>query len=513
MTPSKALFYFCISFVIGIALQSMVNIPQISVWGFLIMAVVCIAASFFKKEAAIVGFCLLALALGIMRFQISEFAIANDALGKLNDRPEKITLVGQVIGEPDVRDTSQKLKVRVDGTGSIVLITVQRYPEYHYLDTIKITGKLKTPGMFEDFNYQNYLAVSGIYSVMDFPVAELISAKHHRNIFSDTYEKILFVKGKLMESVDMNFSPPHSDMVKGIVFGNDKNMPEYVKEKFNITGLSHITAVSGSNIIILISTLMIFLLWLGFWRGQAFYLAVGLIWFYIILIGFPISGIRAAIMGSIALLAGKVGRQNATARVLTVAGSMMLLQNPLLLFYDISFQLSFLASLGIIHLKPLIDTFFIMTIKKVSITLKNIMRKNVGEPTKESIFSGNYILDIMSVTFAAQIFTLPIIVYNFGRISWVAPLTNILVLPVIPWLTVAGLLVSIIGIFSNILGFIFSMPCLFLLMYVVEILDIFSGPWAAPSLQGVSWIWVAGYYALLAPFIWRIKKFQKPRYL
>src|SRR3989344_9509310 len=118
MTPSKALFYFCISFVIGIALQSMVNIPQISVWGFLIMAVVCIAASFFKKEAAIVGFCLLALALGIMRFQISEFAIANDALGKLNDRPEKITLVGQVIGEPDVRDTSQKLKFRVDGTGS-----------------------------------------------------------------------------------------------------------------------------------------------------------------------------------------------------------------------------------------------------------------------------------------------------------------------------------------------------------------------------------------------------------
>ena len=83
-----------------------------------------------------------------------------------------------------------------------------------------------------------------------------------------------------------------------------------LKSKFNATGLSHLTAVSGSNIVIIISILMSLLMVLRFWRGQAFYFSVIFIWLYIILIGFPVSGIRAAIMGSVALLAQKIGRQN-----------------------------------------------------------------------------------------------------------------------------------------------------------------------------------------------------------
>ena len=93
---------------------------------------------------------------------------------------------------------------------------------------------------------------------------------------------------------------------------------------------------------------------MGFWRGQAFYLAVAFIAVYIALIGFPASGVRAAIMGCIALLAQKLGRQNTTSRILVLAGALMLLQNPPLLYYDIGFQLSFLASLGIIHIKPMV---------------------------------------------------------------------------------------------------------------------------------------------------------------
>ena len=501
MTPSKILFCLCISFIVGIFLESLIKIPQIFLWGFLLCAVFLIAISFFsKKEIAIISFCLLFLVLGITRVQISEFSIENNKLAKLNDAPNKITLIGQIIAEPDARDTSQKLKVKIGE--SIILVTAQRYPEYYYLDTIKITGKLKTPPVFEDFNYKNYLMKDGIYSVMDYPIAELVYYQNGRssvfvvnNIFTFFYEKILFVKGKLMESISMNFSPPQDSILLGVVYGNDKTMPKDVKNEFNATGLSHLTAVSGSNIVILINILMVFLLALGFWRGQAFYFAVALIWFYILLIGFPISGVRAAIMGCIALLATKFGRQNASSRVLVLTASLMILQNPLLLFYDISFQLSFLASMGIIHIKPIIDNYLQFN--------QELFKKPIVR----------FFSDIVSVTFAAQIATLPVIAYNFGALSLISPVTNLLVLPIIPWLTVLGLLVSIVGVFSNILGFIFSLPCMFLLAYMIKVLDIFSKPWAVKTIANIHWFWPVSYYILLSYLIWFLKRKQKPKFL
>ena len=161
MTPSKALFWFCISFVAGIGLASsfgiaedkMIEIPQLFLWGFLFLAILVIFlpfvirvnSSIIRENSLIFGFCFLFLVLGILRFQIAEFNIENDMLRKLKIRPEKITLVGQIVDEPDVRDKFQKLRVKVDETNSLILVTAARYPEYNYLDNVKITGNLKTP--------------------------------------------------------------------------------------------------------------------------------------------------------------------------------------------------------------------------------------------------------------------------------------------------------------------------------------------------------------------------------
>lgn len=459
------------------------------------LGVACIAAGFFtKKPVAVAGFCLFFLVLGILRLQIVDFVMARDAVSKLNDKSEKITLTGVIIAEPDVRLSFQKLRVKIDKTESVVLVTTNRYPDYHYLDALEITGKVKTPAVVparrgggEDFDYKQYLAKEGIYSVMDFPTVTITSQEHQHNPLSFVYEKILFIKGRLVESVHMNFSPPHSLILEGMIFGNDKSMSEALKNQFNDTGLSHVTAVSGTNIVILINMLMIFLLAIGLWRGQAFWAAMALIWLYIIMIGFPVSGVRAAIMGSVGLAAQKFGRQNTSSRVLTLTASAMLLQNPMLLVYDVSFQLSFLASLGIIYVKPLIDYYFAV------IPLKQL----------------KWLLDIASVTFAAQIITLPIIVYNFGRVSLISPVSNVLALPVVEALTVLGFVTSVAGAFSNILGFIFSLPCLALLWYFTTILNIFSGPWAVKNVGQVSAIWVVVYYALLPLAIIWVRKHQQ----
>ncbi|OGZ63153.1 MAG: hypothetical protein A3C58_01780 [Candidatus Staskawiczbacteria bacterium RIFCSPHIGHO2_02_FULL_34_10] len=531
MTPSKALFCLCIFFIIGIFISSIIRIPQIYIWGILFLGVLIMIILFVipdNRRPSIMGkhqnnififyFCILFLILGIMRVQISEFNILNDKLSQLNDAPEKVTLTGQIIAEPDIRDTLSKIKIRTESLkiedayhksdgrqiygmrpGSIILVTLQRYPEYQYLDTVKITGKLKTPAVFEDFDYKSYLMKDGIYSVMDFPKIELISQKHDYNAGSFLYEKILFLKDKLIDSINMNFSPPNSDILKGVVFGNDKSMSKDLKDKFSKTGLSHITAVSGSNIVIVISIITAFLLALRLWRQQASILAIFFIWIYIVLIGFPVSGVRAAIMGSLVLLAGVLGRQNTSSRILFLTASIMLLQNPLLLFYDISFQLSFLASMGIIYLKPLIDIFLGFNKKT--------------EESSELKKKFKLLFDIISVTLAAQIFTLPIIVYNFGTLSLISPITNILVLPIIPLLTILGFLVSIFGVFSNILGFIFSLPCIALLTYVIKVLEVFSQPWAVKTFKNISWIWLVIYYFVLAILIWYLNKKQKPKFL
>jgi len=517
ISPSKALFYCCISFVVGIALQSFIKIPQIFLWGFLLLGIFCIIVSFFKKKTLIAGFCLLFLVLGIMRLQVSEFSILNDKLSSLNDLGDKVTLTGQIISEPNVKDTSQTLRVKIADTQSIVLVTLDRYPEYKYLDEIKITGKLKSPAELaatpkageprpgektgrEGFNYKNYLAKEGIYSVMGFPTTELISNGHGHNFFTYPYEKILQFKEKLKTSIQFNFSPPQSFILEGILLGNDSNMPQETREKLNATGLSHLTAISGSNVIILSGIMMIFLLGLGFWRGQAFYVSLIFIWLYIVITGFPASGVRAVIMASVFLLAQNLGRQNTSSRVIVMAGAIMLLQNPLLLLHDAGFQLSFMASMGIIYLKPVIDNFF-----------RTIAQKFYD--IKESRLPGKIFLDIVSITLAAQIFTLPLLAYHFNNISLVSLATNLLVIPIVDFVMIFGFLAAFLGMLSNVLGFIFSIPVWLLLSYFIKVMEIFYQPWSVAALENVSWLWMPIYYMALACVLRYLEKAQKPKFL
>ncbi len=501
MSPSKTLFYLCISFVAGITLASLVVIPQIFVWGIFLLGLAIITISFLvnKNFAVVAGFCVLVLVLGMMRFQITQFTIDNNQLRKLNDAPDKITLVGQISDQPDVREALQKLtvatqKMIVNGKSSSiqgnVLVTVNT-GTYHYLDTILITGKLKTPAVFDDFNYKNYLLKDNIYSVMDYPKIQLVSSKHSYTIFSYSYEKILFFKEKLKTAMAYNFSGHQLMLLQGVLLGENTTMSQDLRDKLNAAGLRYLTAISGVHIIVISMILMSLFLALGFWRGQAFYFSLAFIWLYVALTGFTASGIRASNMGSIFLLAQKLGRQNTSARTITLAAVIMLLQNPLLLLYDVGFQLSFMASLGIIYFKPLLEGVIKIVTKEYS----------------------PHVVEMLSVTLTAQLFIAPIMIYNFGNVSLVAPLTSLLILPIMPLLMITGFLSSVAGIFSSGLGWVVSLPCWFLLMYFLKILDIFSQPWALATLPNISALWLVGYYAIVVFLIWYLQKYKKPAFL
>jgi len=208
------------------------------------------------------------------------------------------------------------------------------------------------------------------------------------------------------------------------------------------------------------------------------------------MIGAPSSVVRAGIMAILFLTAQHFGRHSSASRAIVIAAAVMLIQNPLLLRLDIGFQLSFLAMMGLIYLQP----FFLDFSKKIPNPLQ--LRNN------------------LAATLSAQVFTLPILVYNFGRIPIISPISNILILPLIPFITILGFIFSFIGIFWQQLAQIFSWPAWLLLTYIIKVVDLSSKiSWASLTFKNLHWIFVIISYLILGFFIFWLNQKRKLKFL
>lgn len=295
-------------------------------------------------------------------------------------------------------------------------------------------------------------------------------------------------RDKLRESVDSSLSPPQSSLLGSMMLGEkeEKDRMSYdLKQKLNRSGTRHITAISGMNVMILAHMLIGLGLILGMWRGQAFYFALATIILFIIMVGAPPSAMRAGIMGAILLFAEKIGRLSQAQRLLIIAAVIMLAANPLLLKFDIGFQLSFLATLGIAKLSP-------WFIEKFSWIPKKLELRNV-----------------VAMTFPAVIFTAPVLAYSFGQISLISFFTNILIVPVLGLVLALGFFAGILGIIFEPLGQVAFWPVWLFLTYVYKIIDWSSElPFAVMELTVFPWYLAVLYFALLW---WGIKYFKLER--
>jgi len=304
-------------------------------------------------------------------------------------------------------------------------------------------------------------------------------------------EKLFSFKQKLREVIYQNLSPPQSSILAAIILGDKQKISSEWKEKLNIAGVRHITAISGMHIVILSQILILLGIFLGLYRGQAFWFALILLWLFILMIGFQPSAIRAGIMGSAFLFCQKIGRQKAALNALVLAAVIMLAFNPSLLRYSIGFQLSFLAVLGIIYLMPIFSKFL-----------------QGAKLLKTLNLSG-----LLGMTFSALIFTLPILIYNFGYMSVVTPITNILIVPLLPYIMGMGLFFVLLGAIWQPIAWILSLPVWLLITYLTKIVDFFSQiSWACLTFQ-ISWLWLPIFYIILAYFVWRLKRKPKLKFL
>lgn len=493
MTASKIFLYFCLSFIGGIFISSFFFVSQLVLVAILILGILLISVFWKYKNFVVIGFCFLFLVAGIWRYQKAELKVFNNELRKYNDSGETVTLTGVVMAEPDIREKTQRFTIKIksteDGpllTEGKVLVTANRFPEYQYGDKLKIIGKLKSPMQdIDGFNYKNYLKKDGIYSVIYWPKIELLEKNQGNWIFA----KILQFKEKLGESIYKNLSPPQSSILGAMILGDKRQMSDELKQGLNIAGVRHITAISGLHVTILTSILMTILIGVGLWRQQAFWFSIILITLFIVMTGLQPSAIRAGIMGSFFLLAQYLGRQNVSSRTIIFAAVIMLAQNPLLLKLDAGFQLSFFAMLGIIYLMPIFQDWL----------------KGVPENFE--------IKNVLAMTLSAQVFTLPILVYNFGYLSFVALITNVLIVPLAYWIMLFGFIFALGGAIWQPLAWILSLPVWFLLTYIITIVDISSGlPFASMALK-ISWVWVAICYLILGLITWQLQQKYKLKFL
>ena len=495
MTASKIFLCFCLSFISGIFFNSFFKISSPVLLAILILGFILISVLWKYKTSVVMGFCILFLVLGIWHYQQIELGIMNDELRKLNNLEQNITLIGVVSTEPDLREKSQKLIIKIKlAEGSPleaedkVLVTTGRYPEYQYGDKLKIIGKLEAPPVFEGFNYQDYLKKDGIYSVMGFPEIELAS----QNFGSPVYKVLFSFKNKFKEISRQFISPPQEGILEALIFGDEENISQDWKNKLNITGTRHIAAVSGMNITIISFLILNFLLLLGFWRNQAFYFTIILLTLYILMIGAPASAVRAGIMAGLFLLAQHLGRASQAGRLVVFAATFMLALNPLLLRLDVGFQLSFLAILGMIYLQPFFSDFF----------------KKIPNPKFFPIGT------TLSATVSAQIFTLPILVYNFGYIPTTSPITNILIVPFLAPITILIFIFALSGMIFSVFGWILFWPTWLALTYITTIIDQFSKlSFISVRLENVHWIWLIISYLILGFLVWRVQEKQKLKFL
>lgn len=369
-----------------------------------------------------------------------------------------------------------------------IKITTSRYPSFNYGDMIEFEGLIKKPSTER---YANYLAKDGIFGVMSFPKINLIA----KNQGSFIKTKLFEVKSFTENSFKKVLSREKASFLAGLTLGETAEFSKELKEKMKITGTTHLVALSGYNVTIIVQAITFLLAFLlfGLFRSRlfVFVLSILAILGFVIMTGAEASVVRAAIMAGIVLLANQVNRVYSFRNAVTFAALFMVLINPKVLVFDLGFQLSFTALLGIIYLKPAIAKFF-----KV-------------KPTPGFLSWREHLL----TTTSAQLAVLPILLGSFGFFSPIAILTNVLILAAIPLTMGLGFLTAGLSLVSHYLAQVSGWLVGIFLSFEMGIINIFSGFKFGISIEKLSPFLAIAYSLFLIGFVFWIKHRKNPLHI
>jgi competence protein ComEC len=424
-----------------------------------------------------------ALSLGLIR----------SSLAGVHDHPldkqmgKSATLVGIICTEPERKDVTQRFCFAPDDSPDRIMASSDRYPEYRYGDRLSITAKLELPENFltyeggPEFDYVSYLAKDDIRYVMKKPKVRIVE----RGAGNAMVSALVSIKGAFMGNINRSMPEPHASLVAGLLLGEKGSLPQDVNDDFRRSGLTHILVLSGSNVSVVAENLVRVFSFLPRALGQGMG-AISIVLFAL-MTGASSTTIRASVMALVVILARGVGRRYDVVRALSLAAFAMVLQNPRILAFDIGFQLSFLATLALIYVSPIVTEWLAFVPERFGLR------------------------EILVTTVATQIFTLPFILYAMGEISIISLVTNVLVLPCVSWAMLGGFMVGTFGFMHPIMAWPAMMATSALISYMMAVVGFFGPlPFAAMRLSIGEPLLVA-VYSLYIFFIWRWRRRSSTR--
>src|SRR3989339_2220429 len=468
---TNSVFVFIFGFISGILVSSFIFVPPIL--GVLIIflgLVIFLVEKVWKqkviKEVLFLSLAVLSFGLGILRYSIKDF---HESL-----TPSSI---GVVINEPEQRENTTRFILLADN-GEKVLVNTDLYSPVQYGDKVEVGGKLQEPGIIDNedggrsFDYASYLSKDDIYYTLNFAKVEIFSSGHGNII-----KRALFkIKRSFVQQIKEILTEPYAGLLSGLIVSGKEAMPKDMLEEFRRAGVIHIVVLSGFNLTVIAAFMKII------FRSVRFSV-VGIILF-VIMTGAQATVVRAAIMVLTVILAKRLGRNFSAPRALLVAAFLMLLHNPKILVFDPSFQLSFLATCGLIILSPKIEKYFHFL------------------PTKFQL------RELAVATISTQIFVLPLILYMMGDFSIIAIVVNLLVLLFIPYTMLTGFIASLIAYAHFTLALPFSYATYLLLAWILGVSHYLGNlSFASIALPPVSWWLVVLVYFAIIIFVRRSQNF------
>ena len=433
-----------VSFLCGVALRTVFSISLL-VAGFVALLAVGLLALWSRQRETtsaplVLGFSLILLSISLGLWRTDSFA-SNFGVSDLQSQlGNTVTLQGVVVEEPDVREKSVHLMLQTES--DLVLVTTNLFSDIEYGDVVEVKGKINVPKSFasdvgREFDYPHYLLAKGV----EYTVSYGAVTRSSRGEGNFVIAALLRAKQAMLSSIQNVIPEPQAGLGEGLLLGVKQAMGADLEKTFRTAGIVHIIVLSGYNIMLIISFSM-YLLARFFSKRVRLMVGLSLIICFALMVGLSATVVRASVMAGIFIVAQLLNRTYDLVRSLLFAAAVMVFINPYLLLYDIGFQLSFMATLGLVLITPKLDVL-----------------------SPHLFGAKEYLLS----TVATQIAVLPLLLYYMGEISVVAIIVNLLVLPMVPLAMLTTFIASVIGFISTTLALPVAFLAYLSLSYIVAI--------------------------------------------
>ncbi|MFH1161841.1 MAG: ComEC/Rec2 family competence protein [Candidatus Jorgensenbacteria bacterium] len=483
MRSYDVFFFGALFFLLGVLLASM-GVKAGTLWIFLALEVGCLAAwafferipSRFRWRIARKGWLALIALLFLLPVGALYYTWDDRDFRAARFPSGEVGFSGVVVGDPKGSGTTQEAVVELSTPhAGKVLVKLRSFPRVAYGDTLALTGTVEPPS---PASYARYLAKERVGCIVAFPVFSVVASGNGSPVRAFLYE----VKHRVIGAFQRALPVEEAAFLGGLTVGERSEFSREFRDAMQRSGTTHLVALSGYNISIVAWVAMGF--FITFLRRRwAFAATVLVILGFVLMTGGEASVVRAAIMGVLLLIAREVGRVYSIRNAVLFAALAMVLVNPKVLAFDVGFQLSFLAFLGIAYLRPAIVSL-------------------LRFPEEPGFLSWR---DNLTATASAQLAVVPLLISSFGGFSVFSLVANVIVLELVPVTMGLGFLMAFLTAAGEYAALAFGWLTWVLLRFEVAVIKFF-GVLYIPLAPELNWFLITFYYAALVGFIIYVRR-------